>query len=189
MTREHEQIGVELPERRRRDLDVAFEVGNRGLPDEGDRIEPAAGAGHLDPVVGVERRVIAERFDEEPGLQVPAPAQQRGPGEVELLVLDPPAVDQVLVLPGAVEQHIAGEPFEQRAGAAVAGDAVIDRRLRYAGAADEAVFGPEIVGDTREGIARPEGAASALRAHEPERRGGLGVPAAARDAAGALELQ
>src|SRR5256885_601590 len=100
MALQEEAAAAEMLPLRRADLDDVLAVADRRLSDERDRVE-TAGLGDLEPIGGVQGGIVPERFDKISGADVPPTAQRRVAVEMQLLVLDAPAVDEVLVLPDA----------------------------------------------------------------------------------------
>src|SRR5213075_2406936 len=85
---QEEAAAAEVPPLRRVDLDDVLAVVNRRLSNEGDRIETSPGLRKLEPIGRVQRRIVAERFDEIAGADIPPAAQRRVDIEMQLLVLD-----------------------------------------------------------------------------------------------------
>src|SRR5207245_4791105 len=98
------------------------------LSRERHRVEAAAGARHFKTVAGIEGGIVAERFYEVSRTHVTSAAQRRVAVEVQLLVLQMSPVNEILVLPDAVHQDVAGEPLQPCARAPVGGVARIDVR-------------------------------------------------------------
>src|SRR5712672_3920443 len=113
----------------RADLHDVLAVADRRLADEWDGVETTARFGDLEPVRGVQSGIVAERLHEIPGADVPPAAQRRVAVEVQLLVLNAPAMDEVLILPDPVDDDVARESLHQRARLAVRREARIDIRV------------------------------------------------------------
>src|SRR6266545_6548567 len=154
----------------RADLDDVLAIRNRGLSDEGNRVQAAARFGDLEAVVPVQRGIIAERFHEVPGADVPGAAERCVDVEVQLLVLNPAAMNEVLVLPDAIDDDVAGQTLEERAGLPVRGVARIDIGVHDARATEEAAGGAELIGDPGEDAAQTPYPVLNRKLREPERR-------------------
>src|SRR6266705_5660546 len=97
---------------------------------------------------------------------------------MQLLVLDAPAVSEVLILPDAVHDDVAREPLQERTRFSVLRVARIDVRMHDARAPDEPARRAKIVRDAGEHAAQSPDAMLNRELREPQRRG-------RRDAAGA----
>ena len=170
MTLQEKAAGAEVFPLRRADLDQVFAVPDRRLPHERNRVESATHPGNFEPIVRIQRGVVAERLHEIPGADVPATPQRRVAIEMQLLVLDVPAVDEVLILPDPIHQDVAGKPLEERARFAVGRVAGIDVRMHDAGAPDEPARRAEIVRDTGEHAAESPDPMLHRELREPQRR-------------------
>src|SRR5207244_11572583 len=161
------------------DLDDALAVPDRGLSYEVNRVEAAARLGDLEPIARIQRGVVAEGLHEIPAADVPAAPQRRVAVEVQLLVLDAPAVDEVLILPDAIDHDVTREAQQQRARLPVGRVARIDVRMHDARATDEPARRAKVVRDAGEHAAQSPDAMLNRELREPQRRG-------RRDGAGAV---
>src|SRR5439155_21784036 len=87
MALEEESVGAEVLPLRCRHLNDEFAVFDRRLPHERNGVESAAACRDLETVRCVERGVIAKRFDEIAGTDIPAATQRGVAVEMQLLVL------------------------------------------------------------------------------------------------------
>src|SRR6266516_2801130 len=90
---------------------------------------------------------------------------------MQLLVLDAPAVNEVLILPNAVHDDVAREPLQQRTRFSVGRVARIDERMHDAGAPDEPARRAEIIRDAGEHTAQSPGAMLNRELRQPQWRG------------------
>src|SRR2546426_11566758 len=127
----------------RPDLDDVFAIGDRRLARELDY----AAIRQFETVVGIEGGIVAERLDEIPRPDVPPTAQRRVAVEVQLLVLQVAAVDEVLILPDAVHHDVTGEALQQRPGPPIGRVARVDVRVHDPRPADEPTRVPKVVPD------------------------------------------
>src|SRR5260370_8609952 len=155
---------------RRPDLDDVLAVADRRLADERNRVQAAARFGDLKAVVRKQGGIIAERFHEVPGADVPTAAERCVDVEVQLLVLNPAAVNEVLILPDAIDDDVAGQTLEERARLAVRGVARVDIGVHDARAPKEAAGGAELIGDPGENAAQTPYPMLNRKLREPERR-------------------
>src|SRR5213076_3343586 len=130
----------------------------------------------------------AERFHEISRADVPATAQRRVTVEVQLLVLQMTSVNEILVLPDAVHQDVAGEPLQPCAGAPVGGVARIDVRMHDARPADESAGVAKLVRDAGEHAAQTPDAMLNRELAQPQRRG-RGHASDTRAAARKLQIE
>src|SRR6185503_9361606 len=152
-------------------LDDVLAVRNRRLSHERNRVQPPARSGHLEQIVRVQGRVIPERFDEPSAAHLPATAQRAVDVEVQLLVLHALAVNELLVLPDAVDDDVARHALQERAGLSIRGMTRVDIRMHDPGSADEAALRLEVVRDAYEQAAQSPHAVLDVELTEPERRG------------------
>src|SRR2546425_5908412 len=90
---------------------------------------------------------------------------------MQFLVLNAPAVNEVLVLPNAIDHDVARKALNQRARLPVGRVARIDVRMHDAGAADESARGTEVIRNAGEHAAQSPDAMLNRELREPERRG------------------
>ena len=87
-------------------------IGNAPNADERNRVDLRADRA-LDLIVPEELLVVAERLPVHARAKRPPAAKTGARAEVELLVLRVALVHEVRVLPGVVEQDVAGQRLEQ----------------------------------------------------------------------------
>ena len=188
MALQEEAAAAEMLPFRRAELDDVLSVGDRGLSHERNRVESATCLGDLEAIVRIQRGVVAERFREIPRADVPPTAQRRVAVEMKLLVLNAPAVNEVLILPDAVDDDVAREALEQGPRFPIGRVARIDERMHDAGAADESARGTEVVRNAGKHAAQPPDAMANRELREPERRG-RGHATGARPAGAELQVE
>src|SRR5437773_5781457 len=168
----------------RSDLDDVFAIGDRRLSRERDY----AAVRRFETVGGIESGIVAERLHEVPRPDVPPTAQRRVAVEVQLLVLQVAAVDEVLILPDAVHHDVAGEALQQRPGPPIARVARIDVGVHDPRPADEPTRVPKVVPDAGEQAAQAPDAILHRELAQPQRRG-RGHACDPRAAARELQVQ
>src|SRR6267142_5007626 len=107
---------------------------------------------------------------------------------MQLLVLDAPAMDEVLILPDAVDHDVTREALHEGARLPIGRVARIDVGMHDAGAPDEPARRAEIIRDAGEHAAQTPHAMLNRELPEPQRRG-RGDATRARAAAGHLQVQ
>src|SRR5256886_1140972 len=172
----------------RPELDDVLAIRDRRLSSELHERVAAAGERHLEPVGRVEGGVVAERLHEVSRTHVPSAAQRRVTVEVQLLVLQMTSVNEILVLPDAVHQDVAGEPLQPCARAPVGGVARIDVRMHDARPADESAGVAKLVRDAGEHTAQTPDAMLNRELAQPQRRG-RGHASDTRAAARQLQIE
>src|SRR5712691_7703752 len=188
MALQEESAAAEVLPLRRADLDDVLAVADRRLADERNRVQAAAGFRDLESITGEQRGIVAERFHEVPGADIPAAAERRVDVEMQLLVLNPAAVNEVLILPDAVDDDVAGQTLEERARLAVRRVARVDIGVHDARAPEEAAGSAELIGDPGEDAAQTPYPMLNRKLREPERRRRRHA-AGARATARELEIQ
>src|SRR5207249_265371 len=151
----------------RPDLEDVFAIGDRWLSRELDY----AAIRQFETVVGIEGGIVTERLHEVPRPDVPPTAQRRVAVEVQLLVLQVAAVDEVLILPDAVHHNVADEPLQQRPGPPIGRVARIDVRVHDPRPADEPTRVPKVVPDAGKQAAQAPRAILHRELAQPQRRG------------------
>src|SRR5258705_7423503 len=145
MALQEEAAAAEVLPFRRAELDDVLSVGDRGLSHERNRVESATRFGDLEATVGIQRGIVAERFHEISRADVPPATQRRVAVEMQLLVLNAPGVNELLILPDAVDDDVAREALQQATRCPISGVARIDERMDDPGAADESARGTEVI--------------------------------------------
>src|SRR5436190_2691938 len=165
----------------RPNLDDVFAIHDHRLSFEPHRVA-------AETVGRIESGIVAERLHEVSRTHVPSAAQRRVTVEVELLVLQMTSVNEILVLPDAVHQDVAGEPLQPCARAPVGSIARIDVRMHDARPADESAGVAKLVRDAGEHTAQTPDAMLNRELAQPQRRS-RGHAADPRAAARELQVE
>src|SRR5207253_11294742 len=123
-----------------------------------------------------------------PRPDVPPTAQRRVAVEVQLLVLQVAAVDEVLILPDDVHHNVADEPLQQRPGPPIGRVARLDVRVHDPRPADAPTRDPTVVPDAGKQAAQAPRAILHRELAQPQRRG-RGHASDPRAAARELQVQ